>query len=144
MEERKKPPDKQNNNMSKSSLQRGLLLVMLSGSVTYMGASGFVTTSTKQSMESIWKNHHTLVNIYIANINSNCKYIIKQVSEDLPSGLFITTTELIRIRTDTGWSDSVSGFKQDFLTVISWSWRLVVSSKGFQSHTKLLTNVFLR
>ena len=96
----KQPPDKQNRNRYKSALKRGLLLEIVAGSTTAMGSSDLITSSTKHMVEIIRKTHHKRGYLYIENLNNNDRYIIKQVSECLPSGVFLLGTETISLITD--------------------------------------------
>ena len=57
----KQNPDKQAKKRFKIALKIGLLLVMVAGSATAMGASDLITSSAKHRMESIWNSTTNMV-----------------------------------------------------------------------------------
>ena len=139
----KQPTHKHNNNRPKESLKIVLLLAMVAGSSTAMGTLDLITSSTNHKTESIYKKHHKCGHLYTENININDSDIIEQVSEGLPSSFFLPSTEIISLIINTWCSDSVYGFKQDFVDGSIVELKTCPDFKGISGSWKAIQKVVL-
>ena len=90
---------------------------MMAGSATAMGSSDVVLTSTRNKMSKIFEKHKKHGHLNTLNLSIEDRNTVRQVAESLPSKLIFLSTTAINLIAETGSSDTVSGYEEDFFQV---------------------------